>query len=465
MPDELARILEAINAYRKALGLALRERMPGDTIEILTEEFNKLQAHSNLMWQTSAGPQYPWMSPARQGQYQSPFGKSIPITIPPSRAPAPGEYVPPGVTPMVSPPAAGEVPAEQPEAEADATKAERWYVPGSVLFNPTTGVYSDPVYGNPIEKADAERMYTEYQKKFTADDRERQLEREEWQRAFEQLQMQSTEWQRLAQSREQARGMYSAFRGAGEPDMGGSEEGFEAGRQQALAGLQDPYSWIQKWQMEKAVNPYTKPPLSWTGIAQQAHQNYKDALALSASAAEKYPGIYTGAEKPTDTGSQLADIASKSVLSTWKAWQAAEKGAAEERAGSDITPQAEREQRAVTAAQYGEEAGAYSPGGGIKEGAASVIRPQPTTAPAPAWLGRFVPGQAAGQPITRGGQVMTPTLSSWSQTPVSQREGLRGYLDWSGGRQLEDILMQMYSMLPKQPAGAGRTSWSPVRVR
>jgi len=84
--------------------------------------------------------------------------------------------------------------------------------------------------------------------------------------------------------------------------------------------------------------------------------------------------------------------------------------------------------------------------------------------PAPEWLAKFVPSQTAGQPITKQA-TQTPSGQQWISTPWSQREGLRGYTEWSGGKGYQDILNEMAMMAPSTPSGAGRTQWSPAKQR
>lgn len=84
--------------------------------------------------------------------------------------------------------------------------------------------------------------------------------------------------------------------------------------------------------------------------------------------------------------------------------------------------------------------------------------------PTPDWLPSFAPSQTAGTPVSKG-QVVTPSGQQWSQTPWSVREGLRGYMGWSGGKSYQDMLEKMAMTQPNTPYGAGRTSWSPATQR
>jgi len=84
------------------------------------------------------------------------------------------------------------------------------------------------------------------------------------------------------------------------------------------------------------------------------------------------------------------------------------------------------------------------------------------TPEAPQWLARFAPSQTGGEPITKQ-KTVTPSGQQWIATPWSEREGLRGYMDWSGGRGYQDMLNQMAMMQPKTPYVTGR--WSPARQR
>ena len=109
-------------------------------------------------------------------------------------------------------------------------------------------------------------------------------------------------------------------------------------------------------------------------------------------------------------------------------------------------------------------------GGGMTEGfTAEGVRvrldtdvegaPRPTTPPTPKWLPQFVPGLAAGQPIQQL-PVITPSGQQWARTPWSQRRGLAGFADCTGGRPLLDIQNQMEMMqgaTPQRPRGFAAT--------
>ena len=112
----------------------------------------------------------------------------------------------------------------------------------------------------------------------------------------------------------------------------------------------------------------------------------------------------------------------------------------------------------------GEMAQVYEkPGGGAGVsfmGGTKVQRP--TTPPAPQWLPAFVPGQVAGQPITKE-RMRTPSGVKWAGTAPSVQAGLTGYADWAGYRPMEDILAHMQQMKSRTPVTSGR--WQPMRGR
>jgi len=90
-----------------------------------------------------------------------------------------------------------------------------------------------------------------------------------------------------------------------------------------------------------------------------------------------------------------------------------------------------------------------------------------TGAPSPYWLPKFAPGEVSGQP-TQGFAVPTPSGQTWSQTPWSHKEGLRGYINRYAGSvpgmiaSYQDMLDRMYMMLPRRaPTGAAR--WGTAR--
>ena len=82
--------------------------------------------------------------------------------------------------------------------------------------------------------------------------------------------------------------------------------------------------------------------------------------------------------------------------------------------------------------------------------------------PAPSWLTGFVPTLQAGEQITKQ-PIVTPSGQQWARTPGAQREGLRGYAEWTGGRPYGDILQEMRSMLPREPRGVGYKRYTPAR--
>lgn len=93
-------------------------------------------------------------------------------------------------------------------------------------------------------------------------------------------------------------------------------------------------------------------------------------------------------------------------------------------------------------------------------------KPQPPTPPppppTPPWLTKFAPWLTPGQPITRG-RVATPSGQMWAGVTPSERAGLGGYLEWAGGRPLEDIEAHMAMMRPETPRGIAGRQWRPVR--
>ena len=91
-----------------------------------------------------------------------------------------------------------------------------------------------------------------------------------------------------------------------------------------------------------------------------------------------------------------------------------------------------------------------------------IITPRPTTPPAPGWLPEYVPGEVAGQPISKR-VVPTPSGQQLTKMPWSQVEGLAGYAEFTGGRPWRDILAHAELMLPK---GRGyRTTWTPAKQK
>ena len=85
-----------------------------------------------------------------------------------------------------------------------------------------------------------------------------------------------------------------------------------------------------------------------------------------------------------------------------------------------------------------------------------------TSPNAPSWLSRYASNQWAGQPITKQ-EIATPSGQSWSAALPSEKEGLRGYVNWAGQDDWSDVMARMNQMLPGNPRGAGRESWRPIR--
>lgn len=87
---------------------------------------------------------------------------------------------------------------------------------------------------------------------------------------------------------------------------------------------------------------------------------------------------------------------------------------------------------------------------------------RPTLPMTPEGLAQFVPGLTTGEQITKQ-PVLTPSGQQWAATPWSQKEQLRGYAGWAGGRPYEDIVGQMIAMLPQAPRGVSSKWYRPQR--
>lgn len=199
---------------------------------------------------------------------------------------------------------------------------------------------------------------------------------------------------------------------------------FEQARQSILQTATSPADWIARWQAENAPNPYVEPPLTNQEELErvQSEKAYWEGLASPAIAKD-----FTGSGAPRITPLQqkaaaVGQIGAEGAAANIAMWQ-------------DII---------------------------AREGAGGVPQPvQPGGPPAPAWLPGFVPGQVAGQPISRL-PIQTPSGQQLARTPSSVLQGLSGYAEWYGGRPLTDILEYAASMQPQDPK-LGRPRWTPPR--
>lgn len=208
---------------------------------------------------------------------------------------------------------------------------------------------------------------------------------------------------------------------------------FEQVRQMWLERLTEPADWIKRWMAEHEPNPFVsrRPPLSELEKAQEALRRAQQEKESWISRALSLPKpMFPPPEEGMDLAQQLAQIAPEAI-----------------RSATDRIARLEREIQA----------------GGLEGPEPEAERPPvQLLPPTPPWLESLGFGLTAGQPITRVPQ-LTPSAQQWARLPWSQRQGLRGFSEWSG-QSWEDMLSRMEQMLPEQPF-FGSTRWTPSRQR
>lgn len=203
---------------------------------------------------------------------------------------------------------------------------------------------------------------------------------------------------------------------------------FEEARRGILGGLGGPSDWIRRWQVTKLQNPFEKP----TDLQSVAEE-----------------GLFKIQEARADLATSLKMDGDKAISSPWL--MAPSLGEKQERLTELYQEYGSAIQEQQALAQEAEKTGEF-PG------------QQARTPPAPEWLSKFVPGQVAGQPITKV-PTTTPSGQQWARTPWSQREGLRGFTEFAGFRPFEDIMGSMFAMMPQEPRGVRAKQWLPQRQR
>ncbi len=257
-----------------------------------------------------------------------------------------------------------------------------------------------------------------------------------------------------------ASGLYSGLTGGDTTENQALQtqyaQAWETNRNSLISQFTQPSDWISRWQVENQRNPYTLPqPQQWSDVVQREMVNVQNAEALEKTIRARRndpadPLFYANLHQPKNEEEQLAAIAYLYAPQTArKKLQEAQIGLMQEQSANIL--------------QEGFAPGTYSGSMGWAM-PKSESTPNPTTPPSPAWLPQYVEGQTAGQPIKQL-PMRTPSGQQWGQTPWSVQQGLSGYLNWAGGRPMEDVISQMNMMSAQPVAGAGQTRWTPTRIR
>jgi len=286
-------------------------------------------------------------------------------------------------------------------------------VPGRLIEMPD-GTYRDPNTGLLIDADVAARIIEEYKPEEEGLTPWEEAQKARWEEELalerEQLEAQKAQWGAETAATARERELADRLR-----------------LQQELAELGGPADWIKRWQMIHGVVPRAEATRmserAWTLLTEAQDLTGAERLAKEQQAA----GLEWGAQKLLTQTRGLPE-APGFYYSPMKEWTPAE----------------------MKQAQAYEQM--LQDGGGV------------TTPPAPEWLPQFVESQVAGQPITKD-RTTTPSGQQWTATPLSHREGLRGYTEFAGYRPYSDILSEMAQMQTRTPVGAGRTQWKPATQR
>ena len=244
----------------------------------------------------------------------------------------------------------------------------------------------------------------------------------------------------------------------GPPGTSRQAEQFEREREKILGSLTGPANWIKKREAEIKPNPF-KQKLRTTDEEVAFWRGEEKERSLAAKEVSR---------RATDPNDPL----------TWqKIWNP---GTLEEQmAGQIIQAQktaltrlteSEGEQAIERERSGGWDIGTYPSDVTGEEVPYRIFRqdedtaPIPVDIPTPSWLTKFAPRQAAGAELQKQ-RIPTPSGQQWARTPWSEREGLRGFTEWAGFRDLRDIEGQMAMMQPRTPWGAGNQRWAPARQR
>ena len=221
-------------------------------------------------------------------------------------------------------------------------------------------------------------------------------------------------------------------------------EAYEQARGEMLANSQAPVDWIGKWYAENTPNPYN----DYNSVARTASRG-ADAIKNAEEQVQMQSDWYKANGRGSDASDWNIPIQggdSQTNPITYNPMMEAISNLSE--AIKMYSPAINEQQRMVST---GEKLGTF----GYKA---------PQAPQAPSWLPRFAPSQKAGQEITRD-IIETPSGQQWAGSNWSTREGLKGYVNWSGQQGWGDIMNQMERALPENPYGVGRQSWRPTAQR
>ncbi len=217
-------------------------------------------------------------------------------------------------------------------------------------------------------------------------------------------------------------------RGRREWEQQSREQGFEQGRQEAMASATGPADWITRWQLVNTPNPYRRTQQDI--LSQRIEQLQGEVIPGVKPRTEQW--VPTGGTEFPYSGEYGTKVIPTTAYATLPGGQQVPYATGSEAERVLASAQSELQSLSRELQQLG---------------SAEPIRP--TAPPTPSWLSRLTEGQLrAGEPIRKNVEVRTPSLQQWTATPYSERQGFRGFTEWAGGRPYSDILSEMEMMAP-----------------
>jgi hypothetical protein len=227
-----------------------------------------------------------------------------------------------------------------------------------------------------------------------------------------------------------------------------------------------PRDWIKMWEVQNNPNPFASQR-SQGQVEMDAWAESKkraDFLEPLAKAYQKVMKSGLGFEDETvpqfdaETAGRAQDIINSYKTAKDRQTALEELFVAQKQMQSGLTPSNFTPVGAGgggTVSIGGQQVGVADPS--LNEG--GDVAPARPTLKTPDYLSRFVPQLQAGAELKKF-SVAPPSGQQWAATPWSQRQGLAGYMDWSG-QSYEDTLDQMSMRQTNTPRIA--YSWKPAR--
>ena len=214
-----------------------------------------------------------------------------------------------------------------------------------------------------------------------------------------------------------------------------------------------PRDWIKQWEVQNNPNPFS--------VRMSENEKLQESMEVSRNRAKALEPLAKAYRTALSSGVLDGEIDSERKWQMEKIIETYQEQTKKAQAIEDIF-------RAQKDIQSGNVSGGSVSIGGQMEGVAHPMfneggetapaRPQ---LPVPSWLPNLVP-ELAGQSVLSKKTVAPVSGQTWLATPYSQRQGLAGYMDWSG-QSYEDMLDNMAMRQTNSPRVP--YSWRPATQR